>query len=297
MYTIKTLSSLTGVNPDTIRSWERRYNLLSPERTDTGRRTYTDLDVEKLSLIVALLKLGHSIGQLAVQDLDQLKSLKGARPTTSQDELRRQVLDDLKKSVEDRDIRAFSTMINASFNAYPPAELADTILCPILRVIGDRWSIEALDIGDEHAFTAVIKQALYSNLPPASWTRPGPIALFTTLTDELHELGALMACHIAAGSGFNCHYIGPNMPIDDLNTHCRRIEARLVAISVVSGAGPGSIISGLNKLAENLPETTQIWAGFNRHVAIEDGDLHERIITFYTYGPFEKRLALLQAGS
>ena len=53
---IRTVSILTGVNAVTIRAWERRYGLITPQRTPKGHRLYTHQDVERIRQIVALLK-------------------------------------------------------------------------------------------------------------------------------------------------------------------------------------------------------------------------------------------------
>src|SRR5512143_4115179 len=61
---IRTVSSLTGVNPVTLRAWERRYGLVKPVRTPKGHRLYTMADVELINQVVALLEGGMSIGQV-----------------------------------------------------------------------------------------------------------------------------------------------------------------------------------------------------------------------------------------
>ncbi|WP_350333510.1 MerR family transcriptional regulator [Coralliovum pocilloporae] len=294
MYTIKTLSNLTGVNPDTIRSWERRYDLLRPERTDSGRRTYSDGDVEKLTLIAALLKSGHTISHLAALSPDELNALRASNPVSATQDLRQKILTELEETVGRSDLQAFGKLISSAITLLPPHDLADRILSPILRTIGDRWSIDALDIGDEHAFTAVIKQCLMSVLPSPSWTNPGPVALFTTLADDHHELGALMACHIAANSGFNCHYLGPNMPGDALLTHCQRIKAELLVVSLITSSDPAAVTGTLNSLAKKLQPVTQVWVGFGKHAPFKDADFDSRIVTFNRFDPFHKRLVLLR---
>ena len=40
LFPIRTVSAETGVNPITLRAWERRYGLVNPRRTDTGHRLY-----------------------------------------------------------------------------------------------------------------------------------------------------------------------------------------------------------------------------------------------------------------
>jgi MerR family transcriptional regulator, light-induced transcriptional regulator len=57
----------------TLRVWERRYGLTSPELTPSGQRQYSGEDVRRLALIKRLTDLGHAIGSLAPLDMQQLQ--------------------------------------------------------------------------------------------------------------------------------------------------------------------------------------------------------------------------------
>src|SRR4051812_50169547 len=62
-YRIKRVAQVTGINPATLRAWERRYNLIAPGRTDSGYRLYSDEDVAMLSRIKQLTDEGLTIGE------------------------------------------------------------------------------------------------------------------------------------------------------------------------------------------------------------------------------------------
>ncbi len=65
LYQIGTVSTLTGIDPHTIRAWERRYDAITPSRSETGRRRYDDHTVERLQLLKALVDCNESIGMIA----------------------------------------------------------------------------------------------------------------------------------------------------------------------------------------------------------------------------------------
>jgi DNA-binding transcriptional MerR regulator len=73
-YTIKYVSTITGLSEHRIRAWEKRYQLLCPDRTDKGRRLYNDQDIEKLNLIGKLIERGSKIGELVHLSLSQLRT-------------------------------------------------------------------------------------------------------------------------------------------------------------------------------------------------------------------------------
>lgn len=64
LYPIRTVSQMTGVNPITLRAWERRYGLIKPLRTEKGHRLYTAQDIADIQRVVELLEHGMSIGQV-----------------------------------------------------------------------------------------------------------------------------------------------------------------------------------------------------------------------------------------
>jgi len=75
LYGIGTVARLTGLKPDTLRVWERRYGLGASRKSDTGRRQYTQADMEHLQLVAALIQSGARIGEIAASDRKTLESL------------------------------------------------------------------------------------------------------------------------------------------------------------------------------------------------------------------------------
>ncbi len=63
VYPIRTVAELTGVNPVTLRAWERRYGLIRPQRTAKGHRLYTEGDIARIRRIVELLDRGVLISR------------------------------------------------------------------------------------------------------------------------------------------------------------------------------------------------------------------------------------------
>jgi len=64
-YPIGVVARRTGIHPETIRIWERRYAVVTPERPGSGRRLYSEEDVRRLELVKKLVDAGHPVGQVA----------------------------------------------------------------------------------------------------------------------------------------------------------------------------------------------------------------------------------------
>ena len=89
MYSIKYVSTVTGIGVHTLRAWERRYDIIKPVRSEKGRRTYSEEELSLLKIISELVHLGEPIGTLAKLNpseltekwdtLQDMKSLKGTK--------------------------------------------------------------------------------------------------------------------------------------------------------------------------------------------------------------------------
>ncbi|MCB1842869.1 MAG: MerR family transcriptional regulator [Halioglobus sp.] len=79
LYGIGTVARLTGIKPDTLRIWERRYQLGASHKSSSGRRQYTQADLEHLQLVAALVSEGARIGEIASTERRTLEMLLRAR--------------------------------------------------------------------------------------------------------------------------------------------------------------------------------------------------------------------------
>ncbi|ENY71523.1 MerR family transcriptional regulator [Aeromonas diversa CDC 2478-85] len=86
LYPIRDVARLTGVNPVTLRAWQRRYGLVVPRRTEKGHRLYSEQDIALIRRILAWLELGVSIGQVSSL-LEQEPPTAGAQPDHWQEKL------------------------------------------------------------------------------------------------------------------------------------------------------------------------------------------------------------------
>jgi DNA-binding transcriptional MerR regulator len=72
-FSIGTVSRLTGISQHTLRVWERRYGAVESRRSEGGRRLYSSDDVERLTMLKALVDRGDRIGQIANEDDETLR--------------------------------------------------------------------------------------------------------------------------------------------------------------------------------------------------------------------------------
>lgn len=264
-YHIGTVAKLTGVSTHTIRVWERRYDAVAPARSPGGTREYSDADVTKLGLLKTLTDAGHSIGQIAHLDSDELRALAA---TTRQ----RWQAPGVETGPEAAGIAAFlaaleqididaaeRALANASRILGPLGVVFD-VVSPIITEVGNRWASGELRIAHEHAATAALRNFLGSFLTTHVTRADAPVAAATTLSGELHELGAIMAAFVASVRGWRTVYLGPNLPVREIVHVVDTTGATLLLLSLVNARDAQTAVL-LRELMAVLPRRVRVITG------------------------------------
>ena len=129
-FPISTVSTMTGVNPVTLRAWERRYGLIKPTRTDSGHRLYSDEDVELIKLILQLIDEGIAISRvkeaLKIASEDQQKDMDGTSHWI-------QYQEDMLRGVNNFDEAILDSAYNEAMSLYPVDIVTKQLLIPLLE--------------------------------------------------------------------------------------------------------------------------------------------------------------------
>ena len=266
---IKVVVNRTGISPHLIRMWERRYSAVVPERTPTGRRLYTDEDIERLSLMRQATLAGETISQIAKLSRDELADLVPktyiARNNDSLSKTQVTNLDyhfDLcmqailaldPVNLEARLLRASMTLGQEIF--------LERVLQPLLQKTGEMWADGRLKVAHEHLASAVIRSLLGSMYVSSRNDDSGPLLVCTTPSGQFHEFWALMVAVTAVASGWKTIYLGPNMPAEDIASAALQGNARAIAISLVYPEDDPQTIHELRKLKQLLKDNYAIIAG------------------------------------
>ncbi|MCY1278516.1 MerR HTH family regulatory protein [compost metagenome] len=133
---IREVARQTGVNPVTLRAWERRYGLIVPQRTRAGHRLYSADDVARIRLILTWMERGVAVGQVkGLLDTPQAPAAAGASVASPWEEQRRHLL----QATADLAERQLDERFNAAMALYPPLALYRQLLQPLLDELEQRW--------------------------------------------------------------------------------------------------------------------------------------------------------------
>ncbi len=233
-YSIRAVAEETGLSPHTIRAWERRYNVLSPERTGTNRRVYDEGDVELLKLLHSAVKAGHSIGMIAslsTEELQRVAQSDVASPTSQDDPTR--FLRDCCQSLLDLNAERLNSELGRASSVLGVDTFIRDLILPMMAFIDGEWSEGRLSIAQEHLASALVRTHLdrlrHSIQPPSN----APRAVVATPANQQHEIGALLAAIVAARADWNVTYLGPNLPASEIAQAAVRTKSKVVALSLV----------------------------------------------------------------
>ncbi|MGR9073123.1 MAG: MerR family transcriptional regulator [Gammaproteobacteria bacterium] len=296
MYQIKAVSSITGLTAETLRAWERRYGVVSPQRDGKGRRIYSENDIERLTLLNKASHLGHAISKIAGLRNEQLRALvKENREFSGLDKNRLvvQVVDTLMKYEFD----SCENLLRQALVAMDPLAYTRDLLMPTLKKIGDLWHIEKLSVAQEHLFSHCVKRIVLSmihNLMPFSGSEAKLI--FATPSGESHEFGILSACLIAAHQRCTCYYLGSDVPSDDLIKIQSKLQADVIVLGLVIDPPDADMLQQMTTLAESISGRTSLWVGGSgAHRLIDYPSLAGRFRVIADLDAFNSILHMLNA--
>jgi DNA-binding transcriptional MerR regulator len=264
-FPIRMLAERTGVGASTLRAWERRYGLLTPQRTPKGHRLYTRSDVDLVLRVQELLADGHSISQAAqrvkadptaaavpdaVAASADAPSALGRPSGQWGDYLAR-----LLRAVEAFSGQRLDAVYNEAASLYPLDLVSERLIEPALVGLGQRWQQSVIGIAEEHFFSAWLRNKLGARIHHASSNSSGGAAggavlLLACVPGHRHELGLLLFALAALGRGYRVVYLGIDMPFTPLPDVVARCGAKALVLAAGYDAEPEATLPGLPGLRE-----------------------------------------------
>ena len=218
---ISHLEQLSGVPTHTIRIWERRYNALSPDRSEGNTRIYTDQHLKRLLDIVSLVQSGVKISNAcAFSDFQVGEFLeKEIDKTVSTNTHFEFYVSQLLKFGIAYNEQKFSEILNTCIANYGLDTCYQQMIYPLLQRIGLLWRKEDVCPGQEHFLTSIIRQKLMVAIDQISLnTQVKSTWLLFLPEDEEHDIALLYASYILRTNGFKVIYLGEKVPLSSIES-------------------------------------------------------------------------------
>lgn len=215
-YSINDLEKITGIKAHTIRIWEKRYNVVTPSRTDTNIRYYNDEDLKKLLNISTLNKHGLKISEIVKLSNEDMREKILEISHNSNDY--ESSINNLIVSMIEIDEDKFEKVLGSSIIKIGFEKTITHIIYLFLEKVGILWQVGTINPAQEHFITNLIRQKLIIAIDgQESSPKPDAKTFLLFLPEkELHELGLLFYTYIIKKAGHRVIYLGQSVPLKDV---------------------------------------------------------------------------------
>ena len=233
----------TGVSPELLRAWERRYGLLQPIRTEGGFRLYTVEDEERVARMRRALDDGLSAAEAARRALAQAPPVEG-------------LLDDARRrlflAVRNYDETTVHTVLDEALAGFALETVLSELILPALREIGDEWERGELEVGQEHFASNIVRERLLGLA--RLWGRgSGPLAILACPPGERHDIGLIAFGLLLRSHGWRILFLGADTPLETLERTVATNPSRLVVVASMDSARLEAERDALLRLARSAP--------------------------------------------
>jgi DNA-binding transcriptional MerR regulator/methylmalonyl-CoA mutase cobalamin-binding subunit len=238
------LSKRSGVSPALLRAWERRYELLRPQRSPGGLRLYTPEDLERVRAMQRHLSEGVAAAEAAALASRAIVDGHADAPPLVPASMR----EELRAALDSFDEPAAQAVIDRLLATLTLDNLLGDVVMPYLAELGDRWERGEASIAQEHFASAVIRGRLLGLA--RGWGRGvGPLALLACLPAEHHDLGLIAFGLALRARGWRIAYLGQDTPVETLAEAAADLRPSLVVLSGVSAERVPAVAAALETLA------------------------------------------------
>lgn len=229
LYTIGTVSKLTGVGAITLRAWERRYGLIQPVRKESGHRLYSRSHIDQINRITALTSKGMRISQIR-PDMLETDSPVDSEGQEEKD-IWNEYLNSMVAAIISFDENRLEEIYNEALSLYPIGLVTGSLLTPLLIELGLRWESQQGSIAEEHFFAFYLRNKLGARFHHRTRGNSGPLLLLAGLPGEYHEIGLLIFALAAHEFGYRLLTLGANMPLNELAAVAEKKKCSAIVMS------------------------------------------------------------------
>jgi len=282
LFNTKAVVQKTGIAAPTLRAWERRYTILSPERAHNDYRLYSERDIAIIHWLKERVEAGMSISQAIAlfrhleEEHNQLhrKNLPpestspfqvmvstpavGKHETIAQDDGQEKDVTYNMRFVRERLLDAFNDLDEATASRfmasmlaiYPIEQVCTELITPTLWEIGQLWEQGLITVTIEHFASAFFHGWLTNLLHVMPTSNTNPLVIACCAPGELHELAPLMLSLLLRRAGLRVVYLGQSIETESLLQTARQLSPALICVSVTLI----SFLEAVTELGQKLQE-------------------------------------------
>jgi len=292
---INVISNACGVKPHTIRTWEKRYQVFTPERSEGGQRLYSENDLTKAKLIVALIEQGHTISSLARHPLQELRSLlvvKNGEVSESDRMFTSLETKKLEQHLVNFNIDQVASGMQYLRLSLGVKEFIFKIVLPVIHEI-EKLALKGIySVTQEHIISTIVRD----QLGQINLANEGPNHdRFALATPEgnLHELPIMIAEIICNANRFSTNFLGASHPAECLSEAVNALKCKTIVMGVISSAQwnyEKNIVPYLESMDKYLKNNVKVILGGGREVDFPEFKNIENVKVVKSFEDFDKML-------
>ncbi len=239
-YRIQTVAEMTGVSAATLRQWERRYGVPSPDRTASSYRIYGQPHLDQIRRMVQLGEQGIAPSEAAriVRDEGETRRAPSDPPADTGEtllgeldpylEARRGILE----AVERYDFDRLSALARKLLYLGSAVTIFERVVAPAMREIGRRWHDGGISVAQEHMASEIIGRLLHQLLPLVQPTTSERLAVLACFGEDTHTLPLYGVGFRVAQWGYRSLVLGARTPPTAIAATVRNLRPTVIGLSV-----------------------------------------------------------------
>jgi MerR family transcriptional regulator, light-induced transcriptional regulator len=251
LFPIREVSRLTGINPVTLRAWERRYGLIQPTRTESGHRLYSMTDIETVRSILGWIDRGVAVSKVGkiLAKTEPLKALSNIIPNELILADYAQWQQQVHEAVSAFDDIQLERVYGQIFSSYSLPVVFQDILMPLWKQLLQRQDMFG-QTSEWLFFDGFLRSRVLQRLLLVRDTSPRRIVV-SALAGQCRELELLVAALFLSGADSGVRVLTIGQPFDELALICERVKPRVLVLFSNHAPTP-ELPRRLNRLAMSV---------------------------------------------
>lgn len=286
-FSIKDLENLSGIKAHTIRIWEKRYNILTPNRTSTNIRTYDNSNLQKILNVAFLNENGYKISRISkLSDKEICNMVKNISASSSRENRAQNAF---QIAMLNFDEALFNKTYDELSKDKSFREIFFQVFIPLLEKVGFLWQTDTIKPIHEHYIVDLLKQKMYLNIAEAKKKLPATTKDLYVLflpENEIHDIGIIYLYYELIFNGNQTIYLGANLPVTDLSYLLeRREKINFVSYFTTRPENVEDFISDFEKQIDNKNDYQLLLFG-HKIKSLEHKNLPDFVTTYTNLNQF-----------
>lgn len=292
IYSIRDLEKLSGIKAHTLRTWEQRYGVVQPKRTDTNIRYYLDEDLQLVLNIALLNKNGLKISKIAKMSKEEIATEVDAISVENKEE--EVLIEAMTLAMLDLDEIRFNRIMEACAQQKGFEQTMLQLIYPFLEKLSLLWLTGSVKPVHENFITHLIRQKLMAAIDAVPFVQLQTNKKFFIYLPpgEKQELSLLSIYYFLKKEGFPVIYLGQEVSLMDLQDAYKIQQADFIFTIITETFTKSPVQKYINSLSEIFSDSQILLTGYQ--IAAQDVNAPENTNLLYSLGEMLTFLQVLK---